>query len=89
MDLCVKLSLKRAKNELCGTRVVSVFVSPHHPPAEKGTHTLNRAGKRARQPERVVSVAGGLSAVDCGAGCEDCSGDARAVMVRLSDSNMM
>ena len=74
MDLCVKLSLKRAKNELCGTRVVSVFVSPHHPPAEKGAHTLNLAGKRTRRPERVVRAAGGLHVLDSGAGCDTVPG---------------
>jgi len=70
---------------------VSVCVSPQHPPptAEKGGHTLNRAGKWTRRPERVVRMAGGLGVLDCGAGCVDCSGSASAVRVRLSDSAMM
>jgi len=65
-----------------------VCVSPHHPSAEKGVYTLDRAGKRTRQPERVISVAGGFGLLGCGAGCDDCSGGVRAVTVRLSGSAM-
>jgi len=56
---------------------------PHHPLAEKDAYTLNRAGKWMRRPERVVSAAGGLGALGCGAGCDVCSGGARAVTVRV------
>jgi len=83
------LGMKRAKNDLCGIRVVSVFVSTYHPPAEKGAHTLNRTGKRTRRPERLVRLAGGFDVLDCCVGCVDCSGGARAVTVRLSESAMM
>jgi len=76
-------ALKRAKKTCMGDSVVTVFVSPHHRTAEKGAHTLNRAGKRTRRPERVVRVVGGLGVLDCGAGCVDCSGGVRAFTVRL------
>jgi len=48
-------------------------VLPHHPPAEKDGHTLNRAGKRTRRPEQVVCAAAGLG---WGAGRDVCFGGA-------------
>ena len=70
---------------------MSEFVFPHHPPAEKGAHKSSLAGKRILQTDRVVSVAGGLGALECGAGagCVDWSRGAGAVMIRLSGSAMM
>ena len=62
---------------------------PHLPLAENDANTLNRAGKRTRRPERVVTAEGGLGALGCGAGCDVCSGGARAVTVRPSVSIMM
>ena len=61
---------------------MSEFVFPHHPHAEKGAHKSNLAGKRNLRPDRLVSVAGGLGALECGAG-------AGAVTLRLSGSAMM
>jgi hypothetical protein len=49
-------------------RVGAMWVSPHHPPAEKNGHTKNRAGKRTWRPERVDRVAGGSGVVGCVAG---------------------
>jgi hypothetical protein len=56
---------------------------------EKGAHKSSVAGKRTLRPDRVVSVAGGLGALECGAGCVDWSRGAGAVTIRLSDSAMM
>jgi len=56
---------------------------PHHRPAEKDGHTFNRAGKRKRRPERVVCAAAELG---WGAGCDVCSGGARAATIRPSGS---
>jgi hypothetical protein len=32
----------------------AMWVSPHHPPAEKRAYVMKRAGKRTVRPERVV-----------------------------------
>ena len=62
------------KASAVGGRQQACAIFPHLPLAEKVAHTLNRAGKRTRRPERVVTAAGGLGGLDCGAGCDVCSG---------------
>jgi hypothetical protein len=32
----------------------AMWVSPHHPPAEKRAYVMKRAGKRTVRPDRVV-----------------------------------
>ena len=79
---CLREVLKRAVSRPVGCSHIA-------PLMEKDAYTLNRAEKRTQQPEQVVCMAGGLGALACGAGCDVCSGDARAVTVQSSGSTMV